>query len=31
MQVFINDGNTGTGHGGLALFYEKMNRISLKQ
>jgi len=31
MQVLIADGNTEIDHGGLALFYEKMNGISLKQ
>jgi len=31
MQVLIADGNEEIDHGGLALFYEKMNRISLKQ
>ena len=31
MQVLIADGNEAIDHGGLALFYEKMNGISLKQ
>jgi 2-hydroxy-3-oxopropionate reductase len=31
MQVLIADGNTEIDHAGLALFYEKMNGISLKQ
>jgi len=31
MQVLIADGNEETDHGGLALFYEKMNNISLKK
>jgi len=31
MQVLIADGNHEIDHGGLALFYEKMNGISLKQ
>ena len=31
MQVLIADGNEEIDHGGLALFYEKMNGISLKQ
>ena len=31
MQVLIADGHTEIDHGGLALFYEKMNGISLKQ
>jgi len=31
MQVLIADGNEETDHGGLALFYEKINGISLKQ
>lgn len=31
MQVLINDGNENVDHGGLALFYEKLNSLSLKQ
>ena len=31
MQVLIADGNDEIDHGGLALFYEKLNGISLKQ
>ena len=31
MQVLIADGNEETDHGGLALFYEKINGISLKK
>lgn len=31
MQILIADGNDEIDHGGLALFYEKINRISLKQ
>ena len=31
MQVLIADGNEEIDHGGLALFYEKMNNISLKK
>jgi len=31
MQVLIADGNEEIDHGGLALFYEKMNGISLKK
>lgn len=31
MQVLIADGNTEIDHAGLALFYEKMNGVSLKQ
>lgn len=31
MQVLINDGQGGSDHGGLALFYEKLNSLSLKQ
>lgn len=31
MQVFIAEGYDEIDHGGLVLFYEKMNGISLKQ
>lgn len=31
MQALINDGYGDSDHGGLALFYEKLNSLSLKQ
>ena len=31
MQTLMADGHTDVDHGGLALFYEKMNRVSLKE
>ena len=31
MQALMNEGHTDLDHGGLALFYEKMNGISLKK
>lgn len=31
MQALISDGHESVDHGGLALFYEKMNSLSLKQ
>jgi len=31
MQALIADGNDDLDHGGLALFYEKMNGVSLKK
>jgi len=31
IQALITDGNAEIDHGGLALLYEKMNGISLKQ
>jgi 2-hydroxy-3-oxopropionate reductase len=31
MQTLMADGYTEADHGGLALFYEKLNQISLKR
>ena len=31
MQTLIAEGHTDVDHGGLALFYEKMNNLSLKK
>jgi 2-hydroxy-3-oxopropionate reductase len=31
MQTLMAEGHTEVDHGGLALFYEKMNGVSLKE
>lgn len=31
MQTLMAEGHTDVDHGGLALFYEKMNNLSLKK